>query len=164
MVSFSHVGLSCLILTQADPQYYCPSVGRRCFHNKVFQGSLIALHTFYCRASNTSPCLQRRVPPSFGVLPCSFLLQSGLKPPCRLPSPAHSSNLCDTWLSRAHLFYSQLLTFLDRVSQGADLPQTSEMPSLEKRTGNLVNVNRTFKYSDMKIVYLVLMHATFFGM
>ena len=56
------------------------------------------------------------------------------------------------------MFYSQLLTFLDRVSQGADSPQTSEMPSVEKRAGNIVDVNGTCKYSDMKIVYLVLIH------
>ena len=31
--------------------------------------------------------------------------------------PAHSSKLCDTWLSRPHLFYSRLLTLLSKVLQ-----------------------------------------------
>ena len=36
---------------------------------------------------------------------------------CWLSLPAHSSKLCDTWLSRPHLFYSRLLTLLSKVLQ-----------------------------------------------
>ena len=36
---------------------------------------------------------------------------------CWLSLPAHSSKLCDTWLSRPHLFYSRLLTLLGKVLQ-----------------------------------------------